>query len=181
MQYVAIATISKTSVSLRENSSCRKQESVDRPRCARTARLRSTALVRHRRCDWLQTLFGAGCVHILAAYPLRLNLVIFCRSFLFFLFERSWKSMKNDTTSARMRSRNHLGDEKMSKNRHLASSNLTFFTNCNRRKQFSQNQRRRADLQNFALKFLIFLGDRVIIFHSLASILPRLSTLKDHN
>ena len=34
--------------------------------------------------------------------------------------------MKNDTTFVRMRSGDHLGDAKMSKKRHLASSNLTF-------------------------------------------------------
>ena len=40
--------------------------------------------------------------------------------------------------------------------RHLAPSNLTFFINCDRQKRFSQNERRRADLQNFASDFLIF-------------------------
>ena len=33
---------------------------------------------------------------------------------------------------------------------------FNFFMNCNRRKRFSQNKRRRADLQNIASKFLIF-------------------------
>ena len=32
-----------------------------------------------------------------------------------FLFERSWKNMKNDTTFVRTRSSDHLGDAKMSK------------------------------------------------------------------
>ena len=54
-----------------------------------------------------------------------------------------------------MRSSDHLRDAKMSKKRHLASSNLTFFTNRNRRKRFSQNERR-ADLQNDGSKILIF-------------------------
>ena len=39
---------------------------------------------------------------------------------------------------------------------HLAPSNLTFFINCDRHKRFSQNERRRADLQNFASDFIIF-------------------------
>ena len=48
--------------------------------------------------------------------PLEANLVIFGRrALIFFLFERSWKKMKNDTTFVRMRSGDHLGDAKMSK------------------------------------------------------------------
>ena len=39
---------------------------------------------------------------------------------------------------------------------HLAQSDLTFFNNCDRKKRFSQNARRRADLQNLASDFLIF-------------------------
>ena len=34
---------------------------------------------------------------------------------MFFLFESSWKEMKNDATLVRMRSVDHLGDAKMSK------------------------------------------------------------------
>ena len=37
------------------------------------------------------------------------------RALIFFLFESSWKKMKNDTTFVRMRSGDHLGDAKMSK------------------------------------------------------------------
>ena len=49
--------------------------------------------------------------------PLEAILVIFGRRalFYFFLFESSWKNMKNDTTFARMRSGDRLGDAKMSK------------------------------------------------------------------
>ena len=48
--------------------------------------------------------------------PLEAILVIFGRrALIFFLFERSWKKMKNDTTFVRMRSGDHLGDAKMSK------------------------------------------------------------------
>ena len=48
--------------------------------------------------------------------PLEAILVIFgLRALIFFLFESSWKKMKNDTTFVRMRSGDHLGDAKMSK------------------------------------------------------------------
>ena len=64
--------------------------------------------------------------------------------------------MKNDTTFVRMRSGDHLGDTKMSKKGHLALSNFNLFINCDRHKRFSQNERRRVDLQNVASDFLIF-------------------------
>ena len=64
--------------------------------------------------------------------------------------------MKNDATFVRMRSGDHLGDPKMSKKGTSPPSNLTFFINCDRHKRFSQNERRRADLQNVASEFLIF-------------------------
>ena len=48
--------------------------------------------------------------------PLEAILVIFGRTALiFFLFESSWKKMKNDATFVRMRSGDHLGYAKMSK------------------------------------------------------------------
>ena len=47
--------------------------------------------------------------------PLEAILVIFGRRALIFLFESSWKNIKNDSTFARMRSGDHLGDAKMSK------------------------------------------------------------------
>ena len=49
--------------------------------------------------------------------PLEAILVIFGRRALifFFLFESSWKKMKNDATFVRMRSGDHLGDAKMLK------------------------------------------------------------------
>ena len=56
--------------------------------------------------------------------PLEAILVIFGRSFLIFFF--FWKVLdkyENDTTFVRMPSDDHLGDAKMSKKRHLASSN----------------------------------------------------------
>ena len=63
--------------------------------------------------------------------------------------------MKNDITFARMRSGDHLGDAKMLKKGTLLRR-INFFINCNRQKRFSQNNRRRADLQNLASNFLIF-------------------------
>ena len=36
------------------------------------------------------------------------------------------------------------------------SVEFNFFINCDRQKRFSQNERRRADLQNVASDFLIF-------------------------
>ena len=63
--------------------------------------------------------------------------------------------MKNDTTLVRMRSGDHLGDAKMSK-RAPHSVEFNFLTNCDRQKRFSQNERKRADLQNVESDFLIF-------------------------
>ena len=64
--------------------------------------------------------------------------------------------MKNDTTFVRMRSGDHLGDAKMSKTTHTSLRRIQFFINCDRQKRFSQNERRRADLQKIASDFLIF-------------------------
>ena len=63
--------------------------------------------------------------------------------------------MKIDATFVRMRSGDHLGDAKMSK-RAPRSVEFNFFTTCDRQKRFSQNERRRANLQNVASNFLIF-------------------------
>ena len=63
--------------------------------------------------------------------------------------------MKNDATFVRMRSGDHLGDAKCRK-RAPRSVEFNFFNNCDRQKRFSQNERRRADLQNVASDFLIF-------------------------
>ena len=70
---------------------------------------------------------------------------------LLFLFESSWKYMKNDTTFVRMRSGDHIGDAKMSK-RAPRSADFNFYINYDRQKRFSQHERR-ADLQNFASDF----------------------------
>ena len=63
--------------------------------------------------------------------------------------------MKNDATLVRMRSGDHLGDAKCRKGA-PRSVEFNFFNNCDRQKRFSQNERRRADLQNLASEFLIF-------------------------
>ena len=50
------------------------------------------------------------------------------------------------------------------------SVEFNFFNNCDRQKRFSQNERRRADLQKVASDFLS--GDLVMISQSLVTILP---------
>ena len=62
------------------------------------------------------SLFSPLSSHLRQDPPLEAILVIFGhRALIFFLFESSWKKMKNDTTFVRMRSGDHLGDAKMSK------------------------------------------------------------------
>ena len=81
--------------------------------------------------------------------PLEAILVIFGRrALIFFCLKALGKKRKNDATFVRMRSGDHLGDAKMSK-RAPRSIEFNFFNNCDRQKRFSQNERRRADLQNF--------------------------------
>ena len=63
--------------------------------------------------------------------------------------------MKNDNTFVRMRSDDHHGDAKCRKKAPRVIK-FNFLTNCNRQKQFSQNERRRANLQNVASDVLIF-------------------------
>ena len=73
----------------------------------------------------------------------------------FFLFESYWKNMKNDTTFVRMHSGNHLGTKKCRKGA-PRSVEFNFLINCDRQKRFSQNERRRVDLQNLASVFFNF-------------------------
>ena len=80
--------------------------------------------------------------------------------------------MKNNTTFVRMHNVDHLGDAKMSK-RVPRFVEFNFFINCDRQKRFSQNERKRADLQNFASDFSILPRDLVMVFQSLVMILPR--------
>ena len=79
---------------------------------------------RSRKRDHFQTLATGvpklktclGTQRVKAGPPLEAILVIFGRrALIFFLFESSWKKMKNDATFVRMRSGDHLGDAKMSK------------------------------------------------------------------
>ena len=63
--------------------------------------------------------------------------------------------MKNDTTFLRMHSSDYLGDAKMSK-KAPCFVEFNFFTDRNGPKQFLQNERRRADLQNFASILLFY-------------------------
>ena len=58
---------------------------------------------------------------------------------------------------------------------------FNFFTYRNRRKRFSQNKSRKADLQSVASEFYFLPQDLVMIFQSTVIILPRFSTLKDQN
>ena len=80
--------------------------------------------------------------------------------------------MKNDTTFVRMRSGDHLGDAKCRK-RAPRSVKFNYFIKCDRQKRFSQNERRRADLQKIASDFLIFAEGLSYDLSSLVMILPR--------
>ena len=105
--------------------------------------------------------------------PFEAILVIFgSRALIFFLFESSWKKMKNDATFVRMRSGHHLGDAKCRK-RAPRSVEFNFFNNCDRQKRFSQNERRRADLQKMASDFLIFAWGLSYDLSKFSDALPR--------
>ena len=65
--------------------------------------------------------------------------------------------MKNDTTFVCIRRGDHLGDAKMSKKgTSFRRIQVNVFIKCDRQKRFSQNERRRADLQNLASDFFTF-------------------------
>ena len=64
--------------------------------------------------------------------------------------------MKNDTTSTFVRMRSSTLKTQKCRKKAPRSVEFNFFLNCNRQKQFSQNERRRADLQKVASDFLIF-------------------------
>ena len=62
------------------------------------------------------------------------------------------------------------------------SVEFNFFVNCDRHKRFSQNERRRIDLQNVASDFLIFAcGLSYDLSKFSDDFYPVFSTLKDHN
>ena len=50
---------------------------------------------------------------------------------------------------------------------------FNFFTNCDRHKRFSQNEREKADLQNIASDFLIFAWGLSYDLSKFSDILPR--------
>ena len=114
--------------------------------------------------------------------PLEAILVIFGRrALIFFLFESSWKKKKNDTIFVRMRSGDHLRDAKCRK-RAPRSVEFNFFINCDRHKRFSQDERRRVDLQNGASDFLILAWGLCYDLSKFSEdFTPFFSTLKDHN
>ena len=84
-------------------------------------------------------------------------LVIFGRRALifFFLFESSWKKWKMTPLLCACAVVITLETQKCRK-RAPRSVEFNFFNNCDRQKRFSQNERRRADLQNVASDFLFF-------------------------
>ena len=87
--------------------------------------------------------------------PIEAILVIFgCRA-LIFLFESSWKKWKMTPLLCACAVVITLETQKCRK-RAPRSVEFNFFINCDRQKRFSQNERRRADLQNLASDFLIF-------------------------
>ena len=88
--------------------------------------------------------------------------------------------MKNDTTFVRMRSGDHLGNAKCRKRLPL-SVKFNFLINCDKHKRFSQNETRRADLQDLVSDFFSFLPrDLGMIFQNLMVLLHLFWTLKDH-
>ena len=89
--------------------------------------------------------------------------------------------MKNDTTFVRMRSGDHLGDAKSRKKKAPRFVEFNFFMNCNRQKRFSQNERRRADLQKPASMFLSFAYGLRYGLSKFSDDFTPFSTLKDHN
>ena len=88
--------------------------------------------------------------------PLEAILVIFGRrALIFFLFESSWKKWKMTPLWCACAVVITLETQKCRK-RAPRSVEFNFFINCDRHKRFSQNERRRIDLQNVASDFLIF-------------------------
>ena len=84
--------------------------------------------------------------------PLEAILVIFGRRALIFLFESSWKIWKMTPLLCACAVVITLETQKCRK-RAPRSVEFNFFINCDRHKRFSQNEKRRADLQNVAADF----------------------------
>ena len=88
--------------------------------------------------------------------------------------------MKNDTTFVRMRSGDHAGDAKCRKSA-PRSVEFNFFINCDKQKRFSQNERRRADLQKKVASDYLFFALGLRIFQRLVMILSRFFDFEEHN
>ena len=115
---------------------------------------------------------------VLRQDPLEAILVIFGRRALIcFLFESSWKNMKNETTFVRMRSGDLLGDAKMAK-KARRSVEFNFLTNCDRQKRFFAERKTKGRSTKRYLKILILLQDLVLAFQSLVMILPNFFDIK---
>ena len=87
--------------------------------------------------------------------PLEAILVIFGRRAFIFLFESSWKKWKMTPLLCACAVVTIL-ETQQSRKRAPRSVEFKFFIGCDRHKRFSQNERRRADLQQNASNFLIF-------------------------
>ena len=89
--------------------------------------------------------------------------------------------MKYDTTFVRMRSDDHFENARLSK-RAPRSVEFNFFINCDKQKRFRRMKDEGQIYKRLRLFFFLILPlDLVKIFQSLVIILPRFSTLKDHN
>ena len=94
-----------------------------------------------------------SCLSDLRQDPLGAILVIFGRRALIFF---AWKILEKYEKWHHFCAHAHWWSpwrRKKCRKRAPRSVELNFFINCNRQKQFSQNERRRADLQNFASNF----------------------------
>ena len=92
---------------------------------------------------------------VLRQDPLEAILVIFGRRALIFLLESSWKKWKITPLLCACAVVITLETQKCRK-RAPRSVEFNFFINGDRQKRFSQNERRKADLQNIASDFKIF-------------------------
>ena len=94
-------------------------------------------------------------IEFLKAGPLEAIFIIFGRRALIFLFESSWKIWKMTPLLCACAVVITWETQKCRK-RAPRSVEFNFFINCDGQERFSQNERRRADLQEVASNFLIF-------------------------
>ena len=116
---------------------------------------------------------------LISCFHAKLILVIFGRSFFRLkALGKKWKMMPLWCACAVVIT---LETQKCRK-RAPRSVEFNFFIYCDRHKRFSQNERRRADLQNVASDFFNFcLGTQLWSFKVKWWFYPVFSTLKDHN